>query len=64
MSKLEFSDGMKFNTSGPLRLTHRSDGFYVVGEGKLIPVATVGEGKEIIEELEARPENRPGHSQR
>ena len=38
MSKLRFSDGMEFDTSGPLRKERRSDGLYIVGEGKLIPV--------------------------
>jgi hypothetical protein len=38
MSKLRFSDGMEFDTSGPLRKERRSDGLYIVGEGILIPV--------------------------
>jgi hypothetical protein len=38
MSTLKFSDGMEFNTSGPIRKELRADGWYVVGEGKLIPV--------------------------
>jgi len=37
MSTLKFSDGMEFNTSGPIRKELRADGWYVVGEGKLIP---------------------------
>ena len=64
MSKLNFSDGVSFDTSGPLRITRKSDGYYVVGEGMLIPVETSEEGKQIIQEMKERPENRPGHSQR
>ena len=45
---LKFSDGMEFDTSGPLRITSRSDGLYVVGEGCLIPVNSHEEAEEII----------------
>jgi hypothetical protein len=45
---LRFSDGQNFDTSGPLRLTKRRDGWYVIGQGKLIPVDSPEEGREII----------------
>jgi hypothetical protein len=45
---LRFSDGMTFDTSGPQRLEHRSDGWYVVGSGMLIPVRDQEEGNSII----------------
>jgi hypothetical protein len=45
---LKFSDGMEFDTSGPLRIESRSDGLYVVGNGQLIPVSSREEAKEII----------------
>lgn len=45
---LKFSDGMEFDTSGPLRITSRSDGLYVVGEGWLIPVISFEEAEGII----------------
>ena len=48
---LTFSDGMSFNTSGPLRLARRSDGWYVIGEGMLIPVEGSEEGMEMISKL-------------
>jgi hypothetical protein len=48
---LKFNDGMSFDTSGPLRITRRSDGLYVVGQGMLIPVSDREEAKEIIEEM-------------
>ena len=54
MSSLNFSDGMKFDTSGPLRLTHRKDGWYVIGTGLLMPVDSAQEGREYIAELRAR----------
>jgi hypothetical protein len=40
MSLLKFSDGEVFDTSGPLRKEERHDGWYVIGEGCLIPVAS------------------------
>lgn len=45
---IKFSDGMTFDTSGPLRVTLRSDGYYVIGEGMMIPVSSREEGLEII----------------
>lgn len=38
MSKLKFSDGEEFDTSGPIRKEERYDGWYVIGQGYLIPV--------------------------
>lgn len=38
MSILKFSDGMEFDTSGELRKELKSDGWYVLGDNKLIPV--------------------------
>lgn len=51
---LEFSDGMKFDTSGELRLTHRSDGWYVVGRGMLCPVRDREEGEDRIARITAK----------
>jgi len=48
---MRFSDGMTFDTSGPLRLTRRRDGWYVVGEGMLLPVDSPAEGREIIADM-------------
>jgi hypothetical protein len=47
---LRFSDGLEFDTKGPLRMTRRSDGLYVVGEGMLVPVADVEEAMKLIAE--------------
>jgi len=49
VSTLRFSDGMEFNTSGPLRITRRSDGLYVVGNGMLCAVDSPEEGRELIQ---------------
>lgn len=49
---LKFSDGQSFDTNGKLRITQRSDGYYVIGNGMLIPVNDYDEGKKLIQELE------------
>jgi hypothetical protein len=46
--ELRFSDGMIIHTHGPLRTIELSDGWYLVGEGKLIPIKDENEGKEIL----------------
>jgi hypothetical protein len=48
VTQLKFSDGMVIHTHGPLRNVEFSDGWYVVGEGKLIPVCSEVEGVQII----------------
>ena len=48
---MKFSDGMEFNTAGQYRLTHRSDGWYVVGEGLLMPVNGPEEGRKVMAEM-------------
>ena len=50
---MKFSDGMEFDTSGPLRIESRSDGLYVVGNGQLIPVSSREEAEEIIKREKA-----------
>jgi hypothetical protein len=51
VSQLKFSDGMIIHTHGPLRTVEFSDGWYVVGEGKLIPVGSEEDGKKRIDEI-------------
>jgi hypothetical protein len=51
VTKLEFSDGMIIHIGGELRTLELSDGWYVVGEGKLIPVKSEEEGNKIISQL-------------
>ncbi len=51
MSILRFDDGIEIDTSGELRLLELYDGWYVVGEGRLIPVKDEEEGNLTISEL-------------
>ena len=51
MSNLRFTDGMSFDTSGPLRLAMRADGAYVIGEGMLVPVRDLAERRQLIENI-------------
>lgn len=53
MGILRFSDGVTFDTSGVLRKERKSDGWYVVGQGKLIPVSGPEEADDLIKELGA-----------
>ena len=52
MTNLRFTDGMTFDTGGPLRLQMRSDGMYVIGNGMLVPVRDAQEGRQLIENIE------------
>ena len=55
MSILRFSDGEEFDTSVELQLTLRNDGWYVIGNGLLIPVRDLDEGrKELKKQKEKR----------
>jgi hypothetical protein len=51
MSKLKFSDGEEFDLGGPLRVEERSDGWYLLGEGKMMAVNSQSEGLKLIETL-------------
>lgn len=48
---LKFSDGVTIETGGPLRKFRLNDGWYVVGNGFCIPVASEGEADETIVEM-------------
>ena len=48
---LRFDDGMEFDTGGELRVVHRSDGWYVVGQGILVAVDGREDGERLIEKL-------------
>lgn len=52
---LRFSDGVSFNTEGPMRIESRHDGLYVVGRGFLIPINTMEEGHSIIQRFNKEP---------
>jgi len=50
-STLKFSDGEEFDLTGPLRLEKRYDGWYVLGNNRMIPVNSAEHGLEIIKKL-------------
>ena len=50
MSKLTFTDGESFDLNGPLRLEERYDGWYVLGNNRMIPVASQDAGIRLIDE--------------
>ena len=58
MGMLRCDDGISFDTSGPLRVERRSDGYYVVGEGMMCPVDTYREGQEWIQQMNERNESK------
>jgi hypothetical protein len=49
--KLRFDDGMEIDTDGELRVVHRSDGWYVVGQGILVAVDDAEDGERLIARL-------------
>lgn len=51
MSILKFTDGEEFDLSGPLRLEHRYDGWYVLGNNRMIPVNSQEHGLTLIDQL-------------
>jgi len=48
---ITFNDGESFDTTGELRIEKRSDGWYVIGKGMLIPVDSPEEGEQIIQQM-------------
>jgi len=58
MSMMKFSDGMTFNTDGPMRPVCKSDGWYVVGEGTLMAVDDIHEAREFIKRHNERKAQR------
>lgn len=51
---LEFSDGVKIYTGGIYRIIEETDGKYVVGGGRLIPIQTRKEGIMVISDLKQK----------
>lgn len=51
MSTLKFTDGEEFDLSGELRTEERYDGWYVLGENRMIPVSDEEDGLLTIEKL-------------
>jgi hypothetical protein len=54
MSKLKFSDGVEIDTDGELRSLELKDGWYVTGQGLLIPVRDEAEAKTIIRDMKSK----------
>ena len=57
MSKLTFTDGQTFDLSGPLRLEERYDGWYVLGNNRMIPVSSQDAGRKLIDDELAKVYN-------
>ena len=55
---INFNDGMTFDTSGPLRVVKKRDGYYVLGEGMLMPVDSREDGEAEIAEMRKMIDNR------
>lgn len=53
-SKLKFTDGEEFDTSGEYRSEKRYDGWYVLGHGRMIPVKDEEEADKLIDKLEGK----------
>jgi len=51
MSMLKFNDGETFDLSGPLRTEERYDGWYVLGDNKMIPVVSQDAGRTLIKQM-------------
>jgi hypothetical protein len=51
MTTLQFNDGVDIDTNSPLRKIHLHDGWYVVGDGLLLPVADEAEADEELRKL-------------
>lgn len=53
---LRFSDGVNIETSGKLRTLKLDDGWYVTGQGLLIPCESHKEAKKKLNELKNKKE--------
>lgn len=51
MANIKFTDGAEFDLSGDPRIERRADGLYVVGQGLLVPVKSMKEAKEVLDEM-------------
>jgi hypothetical protein len=60
--ELQFTDGITIDTGGSLRKLHLQDGWYVVGEGYLIAVASEDEAERTIIQMTS-PKQVCGHEE-
>lgn len=54
---LKFTDGIEVDTSGDYRALKLYDGWYLVGNGLLIPVDSEGEALRMTKELQEKRAN-------
>ena len=48
---LRFDDGINIDTSGELRAIKLSDGWYLIGQGLMLPAESEGKAHELLKEL-------------
>jgi hypothetical protein len=53
MSILKFTDGEEFDLTGELRAEERYDGWYVLGENRMIPVNDQEDALQTIDKINA-----------
>ena len=58
MTRIKFSDGAQFDTSGGYRVERRRGGYYVVGHGFLCQVTDKADGERLIVDLNAARRKR------
>jgi hypothetical protein len=51
MSTLKFTDGEEFDLTGELRAEERYDGWYVLGENRMIPVNDEADALNTIDKI-------------
>jgi hypothetical protein len=62
MSIIKFTDGMKIKTDGKYRVTHKSDGSYVVSHSMYIPVDDSEDAQELLDKLKPKNQVNSGFS--
>jgi hypothetical protein len=58
MTRIKFTDGVQFDTSGKYRVARRRSGYYVLGHGFLSPVTDKADGERLIADLNAARRKR------
>jgi hypothetical protein len=54
MSSIKFTDGMKIQTDREYRVTKKSYGLYVIGNGMCIPVDNSKEAEKLLDKLKSK----------
>ena len=58
MTRIKFTDGAQFETSGEYRVVRRNGGYFVVGHGVLCPVTEKADGERWIADVKAARRKR------